>query len=98
MSAFLFLVDLVHHVDAPLVDFVRVNSNSGGTQSSGKPWITVDLMVTRARTDCSRRRWSPLTRGRLDLDAHQPREHQSASSDTQRLCFCKISTISCIWR
>ncbi|KAF8724929.1 hypothetical protein HU200_020644 [Digitaria exilis] len=45
-GAFLFLPDLVRRVDAPLaVDFVRVESYGGGTESSGKPRITADLKV-----------------------------------------------------
>ncbi|CAL4910048.1 unnamed protein product [Urochloa decumbens] len=45
-GAFLFLADLVRRVDAPLaVDFVRVESYGGGTESSGKPRITADLKV-----------------------------------------------------
>ncbi|CAN6336472.1 unnamed protein product, partial [Urochloa humidicola] len=45
-GAFLFLADLVRRIDAPLsVDFVRVESYGGGTESSGKPRITADLKV-----------------------------------------------------
>ena len=45
-GALLFLADLVRRVDAPLaVDFVRVESYGGGTESSGKPRITADLKV-----------------------------------------------------
>ncbi|XP_062230941.1 uncharacterized protein LOC133928560 [Phragmites australis] len=45
-GAFLFLADLVRRVDAPLaVDFVRVESYGGGTESSGRPRITSDLKV-----------------------------------------------------
>ncbi|KAL6608321.1 hypothetical protein ACP70R_041384 [Stipagrostis hirtigluma subsp. patula] len=45
-GAFLFLADLVRRVDAPLaVDFVRVESYGGGTESSGRPRITADLKV-----------------------------------------------------
>ncbi|WVZ96804.1 hypothetical protein U9M48_042395 [Paspalum notatum var. saurae] len=45
-GALLFLADLVRRVDVPLaVDFVRVESYGGGTESSGKPRITADLKV-----------------------------------------------------
>lgn len=45
-GAFLFVADLVRRVDVPLaVDFVRVESYGGGTESSGKPRITADLKV-----------------------------------------------------
>ncbi|KAJ1262003.1 hypothetical protein BS78_09G073300 [Paspalum vaginatum] len=45
-GAFLFLADLVRRVDVPLaVDFVRVESYGGGTESSGEPRITADLKV-----------------------------------------------------
>jgi hypothetical protein len=45
-GAFLFLADLIRRVNVQLaVDFVCIESNGAGTDSSGNPRITADLKV-----------------------------------------------------